>query len=238
MGAGGLVPHRRLPVGRRWDSRSIMTTGKQLVQFATYSAAMAAAVALCLGALLGPLHIDWNTGCERSLCLVSAPVAAPASTPVPEPAPVSAPEPEPAPVSAPEPAPAPVPTPEPEPAPVTIPEPEPAPVAIPEPEPAPVSPPEPDPIIFPKPWIPTTIPEPKPEEPGVSGVPGDSGPLVTQMQGALIKKGYSAGAAGADGNFNDDTLTALQAFQDGNALPVQRTCDQQCWNVLGLSDAQ
>ena len=202
-----------------------MTIGKQLVQFAAYAAAMAVAVGLCLWILLGPLHIDWNTGCERSGCPVPEPVVAPAITPEPEPAPVIAPEPEPAPAI----------TPEPKPAPVATPEPEPAPVAIPEPEPAPVAPPEPEPIIYPDPWIPTTIPEPKPEEPGVSGFPGDSGPLVIRMQGALIKKGYSAGTAGADGNFNDDTLTALQAFQDGNALPVQRTCDQQCWNALGLS---
>jgi Putative peptidoglycan binding domain len=192
-----------------------MTIGKQLVQFATYSAAMAAAVGLCLWVLLGPLHIDRNTGCEPSSCPAPEPVVAPVVIPEPEPAPVSIPEPEPAPV--------------------TIPEPEPAPVSIPEPEPAPVAPPDDGPIIYPDPWIPTTIPEPKPEEPGVSGVPGDSGPLVTQMQGALIKKGYSAGAAATDGNFNNDTLTALQAFQDDNALPVQRTCDQQCWNALGLS---
>jgi Putative peptidoglycan binding domain len=186
-----------------------MTTGKQLVQFATYSAAMAAAVGLCLWALLGPLHIDRNTGCERNGCPAPAPVAAPVNTPEPEPAPIA--------------------TPAPEPAPVATPEPEPAPVAAAEPEPATGITPAP-------PWFPTTIPEPKPEEPGVSGFPGDSGPLVTRMQGALIKKGYSAGPAGADGNFNDDTLTALQAFQDDNALPVQRTCDQQCWNGLGLSE--
>lgn len=64
---------------------------------------------------------------------------------------------------------------------------------------------------------------------------GDSGPLVTQLQGALIKNGYSAGLAGADGKLNDDTLAALEAFQDNNALPVQPSCDQQCWTALGLS---
>jgi hypothetical protein len=197
-----------------------MTIGRQLVQFATYSAAMAATVGLCLWLLLGLLHIDRNTGCERIGCPAPEPVAAP------EPAPVVIPELEPAPVAPPEPAPAPVVPPEPEPAPVVIPEPEPAPVAAPEP---------PQEIIFPEPWIPTTIPEPKPEDPGIAGIPGDSGPLVTRMQGALIKKGYWAGPVGADGNFSDDTLTALEAFQDDSALPVQRTCDQQCWNALGLS---
>ena len=63
---------------------------------------------------------------------------------------------------------------------------------------------------------------------------GDSGPLVTQLQGALIKDGYSLGLAGADGNLNDETLAALGAFQDNNALPVQPYCDQPCWTALGL----
>ena len=66
-------------------------------------------------------------------------------------------------------------------------------------------------------------------------VAGDRGPLVIQMQGALIAKGYGVGLAGADGDFNDDTLMALGAFQDNNALPVQQTCDQECWTTLGLS---
>jgi hypothetical protein len=64
---------------------------------------------------------------------------------------------------------------------------------------------------------------------------GDSGPLVTQLQGALIKNGYSVGLAGADGNLNDETLASLQEFQDNAALPVQPTCDQDCWTALGLS---
>ena len=66
-------------------------------------------------------------------------------------------------------------------------------------------------------------------------VAGDRGPLVIQMQGALVAKGYGVGSASADGDFNDDTLTALGAFQDNNALPVQQTCDQACWTTPGLS---
>lgn len=64
---------------------------------------------------------------------------------------------------------------------------------------------------------------------------GDSGPLVTRLQGALIKNGYSVGLAGADGNLNDDALAALGGFQDNNALPMQPSCDQECWTALGLS---
>ena len=65
-------------------------------------------------------------------------------------------------------------------------------------------------------------------------VPGDTGPLVKQMQGAIIKNGFSCGPAGADGQFGNATLTGLEAFQDDNALPVQPKCDQQCWTALGL----
>ena len=64
--------------------------------------------------------------------------------------------------------------------------------------------------------------------------PGDTGPMVTQMQNALIGKGFSVGSAGANGVFNEDALGALEAFQDNNALRVQPLCDQQCWTALGL----
>jgi hypothetical protein len=53
------------------------------------------------------------------------------------------------------------------------------------------------------------------------------------MQQALAQKGYQVGA---DNDFDDDTLAALQAFQDNNALIVQPLCDQPCWDALGLSD--
>jgi Putative peptidoglycan binding domain len=129
-----------------------MTIGKELAQFATYSVAMAAAVALCLWVLFVPLRIDRLAG------------------------------------------------------------------AVPEQK--------------------LAVPEQKSGDLGRAGlplVPGDCGPLVTQVQGKLIKNGYSVATAGADGNFNDNTLTALGAFQDNNALPVQPKCDQQCWTALGLS---
>jgi peptidoglycan hydrolase-like protein with peptidoglycan-binding domain len=64
--------------------------------------------------------------------------------------------------------------------------------------------------------------------------PGDTGPMVTQMQNAIIGKGFSVGTGGANGTFNGDTLTGLGAFQDDAALPVQPFCDQKCWTALGL----
>jgi len=48
------------------------------------------------------------------------------------------------------------------------------------------------------------------------------------------EKGFFIGAPGADGNFNEDTLRALNTFQDNDALPVQPLCDQACWKALGL----
>ncbi|HEU0082156.1 MAG TPA: peptidoglycan-binding protein [Bradyrhizobium sp.] len=65
--------------------------------------------------------------------------------------------------------------------------------------------------------------------------PGDTGPMVTQMQNAIIKKGFFVGPDGANGAFNADTLNGLEAFQGDNALPVRPECDQGCWTALGLS---
>jgi hypothetical protein len=61
-------------------------------------------------------------------------------------------------------------------------------------------------------------------------VPGEG--HWVKMQRALVKKGYSILPAGPHGQ--DNTLTALEAFQDDSALPVQPKCDQQCWSALGL----
>ena len=65
-------------------------------------------------------------------------------------------------------------------------------------------------------------------------VPGNSGPMVQQMQSAIIAKGFFVGPDGANGKFSDDTLNGLMAFQDNDALPVKPECDQQCWTALGL----
>jgi len=115
----------------------------------------------------------------------------------------------------------------PEPAPASTPGPIPARVNTPEPVSVPVNTPEPVPI-------PASNPERKLDL-GMAGVPGNGSALVTQVQSALIKKGYSVGLAGADGNLTNNTLTALEAFQDDNALPVQPKCDQQCRTALGFS---
>jgi peptidoglycan hydrolase-like protein with peptidoglycan-binding domain len=111
--------------------------------------------------------------------------------------------------------------------PAVYPLPELAAASTPEPIPAPANTtPEPVPIK-------ASNPEPKLDL-GMADVPGDRSASVTQVQSTLIKKGYSVGPAGADGNLSDNTLTALEAFQDDNALPVQPKCDQECRTALGF----
>jgi hypothetical protein len=68
---------------------------------------------------------------------------------------------------------------------------------------------------------------------GISGRPGDRSVLVGQMQRALTRKGYRVGD---EDYFDAGTVAALQAFQDDKALTVQLTCDERCWNALGLAD--
>ena len=62
--------------------------------------------------------------------------------------------------------------------------------------------------------------------------PGATGDMVKALQSALVANGFSVGTAGADGKFGDQTRSALQAFQDDQALPVQPFCDQACWAAL------
>jgi peptidoglycan hydrolase-like protein with peptidoglycan-binding domain len=62
--------------------------------------------------------------------------------------------------------------------------------------------------------------------------PGATGNMVKAMQWALISNGYSVGPAGATGTFDNDTTTALEAFQDNAALPVQPLCDKATWTAL------
>lgn len=63
--------------------------------------------------------------------------------------------------------------------------------------------------------------------------PGATGDMVKALQCALIAQGYSVGPAGADGIFGQNTLTALEAFQDNAALKVQPICDRATWAALG-----
>jgi peptidoglycan hydrolase-like protein with peptidoglycan-binding domain len=73
-----------------------------------------------------------------------------------------------------------------------------------------------------------------PEMAGLPLRPGDTGDLVTKMQTALTANGFSVGSTGANGSFNNDTLKALESFQDSNGLAVQPLCDVNCWSALHL----
>jgi peptidoglycan hydrolase-like protein with peptidoglycan-binding domain len=45
-----------------------------------------------------------------------------------------------------------------------------------------------------------------------------------------MANGYSPGSF--DGKFGSQTLSALEAFQDNSALPMQAECDKACWAAL------
>jgi len=62
--------------------------------------------------------------------------------------------------------------------------------------------------------------------------PGATGEMVKALQHALIANGYSVGPAGATGVFDNDTTSALEAFQDNSALLVQPLCDKATWTAL------
>ena len=60
--------------------------------------------------------------------------------------------------------------------------------------------------------------------------PGATGEMVMALQHALMANGFSPGSF--DGKFGPQTQSALQTFQDDNALPVQPVCDKACWAAL------
>jgi peptidoglycan hydrolase-like protein with peptidoglycan-binding domain len=64
---------------------------------------------------------------------------------------------------------------------------------------------------------------------------GDTGDMVKAMQLALIVNGYTVGAGGATGTFDDTTLRALESFQGDAGVPVQPSCDNASWSALGPS---
>jgi len=58
---------------------------------------------------------------------------------------------------------------------------------------------------------------------------------ISQIQSALIEKGYSVGAAGADGVIGSETIQAFNAFQKKNGLPVDKYLNIQTVKALGVS---
>lgn len=62
---------------------------------------------------------------------------------------------------------------------------------------------------------------------------GDTGSCVRVLQSALIAKGYTVGAAGADGSFGGATDNAVKRFQHDYAfLAIDGIVGQMSWNTL------
>ena len=56
--------------------------------------------------------------------------------------------------------------------------------------------------------------------------------FVEEMQTLLMKKGYDLPKYGADGDFGNETLKALKAFQKDNGLKVDGKCGPLTWAEL------
>lgn len=63
---------------------------------------------------------------------------------------------------------------------------------------------------------------------------GSKGTEVVRLQNALISKGYSCGASGADGDFGQGTYNAVVAFQRDCGLDIDGVVGPATWYALGV----
>ena len=61
---------------------------------------------------------------------------------------------------------------------------------------------------------------------------GSKGIAVKTLQTALISLGYNLPRYGADGDYGNETETAVKAFQTAHSLPVDGVWDEECQAVL------
>ena len=61
---------------------------------------------------------------------------------------------------------------------------------------------------------------------------GSKGGAVKLLQEALLRMGYPLPKYGADGDFGNETLTALKAFQQDNGLNADGVCGPKTWEKL------
>ncbi|GAA4912001.1 serine/threonine-protein kinase [Streptomyces coeruleoprunus] len=61
---------------------------------------------------------------------------------------------------------------------------------------------------------------------------GDKNVRVTQVQCMLVRRGYSVGAAGEDGDFGTATKNAVIAFQESKGLAADGLVGEQTWAAL------
>ena len=64
---------------------------------------------------------------------------------------------------------------------------------------------------------------------------GDKGQRVVQVQCMLTKRGYSVGGAGVDGQFGEDTVSAVRLFQSDKGLVVDGDVGPKTWAALRSS---
>ena len=126
----------------------------------------------------------------------------------------------------PTPAPTPVPTPGPTPAPTPVPTPEPTPAPTPEPTPVPT--PEPTPVPTPEP-----TPDPSKYSPLWNGANGEA---VKVLQQRLIDLGYLTNDK-ADGVFGNNTVAAVQKFQNAAGVSVTGIADEMTQALLFMDNA-
>lgn len=67
---------------------------------------------------------------------------------------------------------------------------------------------------------------------------GSSGSAVKDMQKKLISLGFSCGSCGADGDFGNDTLKAVKAFQKANNLSVDGIYGENTARALNIAYEQ
>lgn len=61
---------------------------------------------------------------------------------------------------------------------------------------------------------------------------GSKGSYVTLLQTLLMNRGYQLPKFGADGDFGNETLTAVQQFQKNNGLTVDGIVGLKTWEIL------
>jgi serine/threonine protein kinase len=61
---------------------------------------------------------------------------------------------------------------------------------------------------------------------------GDKGQRVVQVQCMLTKRGYSVGGSGVDGQFGEDTASAVRLFQSDKGLEVDGDVGPNTWAAL------
>ncbi|PAZ12667.1 serine/threonine protein kinase [Streptomyces sp. SA15] len=64
---------------------------------------------------------------------------------------------------------------------------------------------------------------------------GDKGQRVVQVQCMLTKRGYSVGGSGVDGQFGEDTVSAVRLFQSDKGLAVDGDVGTNTWAALRSS---